>query len=155
MLYAGDSPVRGFVRDDRQRVIAATEQGVPTAPKDEGTDPETSLTRKESDLDECLHGAKKTCTGTNFASDTVDGLSSCPTAINVQLSLLACERAREVEHEIFASIQKIMFSQARENIDFESFMAVYCTLTLMVDAYESYAIAFEVNAHSPYYKTGP
>lgn len=79
-----------------------------------------------------------------FADDETDGISSCPTAINCQLSLLCYERAREIEHEILSSLQKLMLAPSAKENGSETVFVVYIVLTLMMDAYESYAISFQV-----------
>lgn len=42
-----------------------------------------------------------------LAEDERDGLSSCPIAINCQLSLLCYERTRELKHDILAGLQML------------------------------------------------
>jgi hypothetical protein len=79
-----------------------------------------------------------------FADDETDGISSCPTAINCQLSLLCYERARELEHEILSSLQKLMVAPSAKENGSETVFVVYIVLTLMMDAYECYAISFQV-----------
>jgi hypothetical protein len=82
-----------------------------------------------------------------FAEDETDGISSCPTAINCQLSLLCYERARELEDEILAGLQKLMVEPNTKNNGLENVFVAYTALTLLMDAYESYAISFQVCAY--------
>src|SRR4051794_38256849 len=56
----------------------------------------------------------------NFAADEIDGISSCPTAINCQLSLLCWERARELEHDILVDLQKLIFDPSAKKNDSET-----------------------------------
>lgn len=81
-----------------------------------------------------------------FAQDEEDGISMCPPAINVQISLLCQERARELEHNILAKLQRLMFDSASTHGPGTIF-AIYTCLTLLMDAYESYAMSFEVPHH--------
>jgi len=85
----------------------------------------------------------------NLAEDECDGLSSCPTAINCQLSLLAYERTRELEVDILSGLHKLIFEQGATGHTVETLFIIYTVLTLLMDAYESYAIAFEVRR--PYF----
>jgi hypothetical protein len=82
-----------------------------------------------------------------FAEDEKHGMSSCPTAINCQLSLLCYERARELEHEILTGLQKLMVEAGAKNNGLEDVFVAYTALTLLMDAYESYAISFQVCAY--------
>ncbi|KAE9364795.1 hypothetical protein N431DRAFT_489275 [Stipitochalara longipes BDJ] len=79
-----------------------------------------------------------------FADDERNGISSCPIAINSQLSLLCLERAREIEHDILAGLQTLMFGQHKNTtIDAERLFVPYISLALMMDAYEKFLTRFE------------
>jgi hypothetical protein len=85
--------------------------------------------------------------GKTFAEDETDDISPCPTAINCQLSLLCYERARELEHEILVGLQKLMVEPSARQNSLETIFVVYIVLTLLMDAYESYATSFQVCAY--------
>lgn len=79
-----------------------------------------------------------------FASDEDDGLSTCPPIINTQLSLLCQERSRQLEHDILLQLQYLLFNPEISKPTFGDIYAIYTVLTLLMDAYESYAIEFKV-----------
>jgi hypothetical protein len=81
---------------------------------------------------------------TRLAEDERDGLSSCPTAISCQLSLLCYERARELEHDILVGLQMLLVEPNAKKNSSEAFFVAYSVLTVLMDAYESYAISFKV-----------
>jgi hypothetical protein len=78
-----------------------------------------------------------------FVQDKENGISVCPPAIQVQISLLCQERARELEHDILAGLQKLIFDSTT-TLGPGTIFALYTCLTLLMDAYESYAMSFEV-----------
>lgn len=79
----------------------------------------------------------------NFADDHYDGISTCPAAISCQLSLLCLERAREIEHDLLADLQTLIFGQNHSVSETERLFIAYISLALMMDAYEKYLTAFE------------
>jgi hypothetical protein len=81
-----------------------------------------------------------------FATDEVDGISSCPTAIHCQLSLLCYERAKELEHDILLDLQKLLCDPSAKESRLRTIFIIYISLTLLMDAYESYEILFLVES---------
>jgi hypothetical protein len=79
-----------------------------------------------------------------LAEDERDGLSTCPTAIRCQLSLLCYERARELERDILVGLQMLLVEPNAKKNSSETLFVVYYVLTVLMDAYESYAISFKV-----------
>jgi hypothetical protein len=72
------------------------------------------------------------------------GFSLCPSTINCQLSLLCLERAREIESDILNRLDRLLLSSNPAKNSLETLFIVYTTLTLLMDAYESWAISFQV-----------
>ena len=79
-----------------------------------------------------------------LAENERDGLASCPTAINCQLSLLCYERARELEHDILVGLRMLLVEPNAKKNSSETLFVTYTVLTVLMDAYESYAISFQV-----------
>jgi hypothetical protein len=79
-----------------------------------------------------------------LAENERDGLASCPTAINCQLSLLCYERARELECDILVGLQMLLVEPNAKKNSSETLFVAYTVLTVLMDAYESYAISFQV-----------
>jgi hypothetical protein len=89
-------------------------------------------------------GEQVTGTPMGCAANNQDDISPCPIAINRQLSLLCCERIRELEHDILAELQKLTSNMNATKTSSETIFVVYYVLTLLMDAYESLAMSFEV-----------
>lgn len=80
------------------------------------------------------------CSTNLFASDELQGIQTCPTAINCQISLLSYERARKLEHNILLDLQELL-DKADDGVNSaDTFFVIYCTLALLMDAYEYYVI---------------
>jgi hypothetical protein len=78
-----------------------------------------------------------------FGDERLSDISECPTAINSQIRLLCHELARELETDILGAIDELVFKLKAARTDLETVFVVYASFTVMMDAYECFAIIFE------------
>ena len=138
ILFANNRSGKGIHFRDIDNVVqsSSTFQGQVNSAVTEAVDESGHTPNEMDDVPE---------TAPYLAVDEDRGISSCPTTINCQISLLCYERSRELEDDILSSLQKFIFEAGRANPGFEALFVIYTVLTLLMDAYESYAIAVSVS----------